>query len=454
MCSIHHHHQLHSHDVMTDTRQDKRQEDEFEQVADSGESCSDASCDTNTIHDEELAHIRQYIRVHDLCTPRPSTLVKTHFKIVINPIITSLAQKKEEAIHLLQRIQESVHSCTSEFDFSLISTKPLEWKGKYVRGNKSCFVSIFVYRDFGCDDDHIQEVDVSVTPQRPPYSSCGATFIIEVVRTKGDSKSFFDFYREFKQAMTGVDELLCSVETEYSMKLPLPLSLKIGEMPINHAKPSVMTVTVEKILKSTNCLNKMAMEPYFESRLEAARMLYDLSLKDPMTLSDSNVVQAVMTILEELLANRDSYFPEVVEQTIVACGSFCEFPCYRRTILQNEDCFLVILRLVGNPGKNEYFFDTAQVRRESARIIAMLCCSDVSAFVTQLQNCQVSWKKWLASLNQIKDTRMRVHTQKIQQVVAKRYLKADGNFNSRGTLPINNYNGSGGSYDNFDHFHY
>ncbi len=76
--------------------------------------------------------------------------------------------------------------------------------------------------------------------------------------------------------------------------------------------------------------------------------------------------------------------------------------------------------MIGNSSMGEHEFETAQLRRECARIIAGLATSDISYFLRVLDNNQVSWKRWIESLDSIKDKRAKVHTQKLKQVIAKR----------------------------------
>ncbi len=379
----------------------------------------------------------------ELCASRPCLLVKTHFTLVVSS--NSRTDETDMAIGLMNEITTAVNSCTNEFDFSLVSKAPLEWKGKYVKGNKSCMVTIFIYIDeIDCNRYSKQADDSDCSKNLKSLPLDSFTLIVEVVKTSGDSKPFFDFYRGFKLAMTGIDGFAANTTNinELNCIDSIPCRMLSDAPPLCPIPTDIM---IDNTLTAIRQLHAMAREPFFEAKLEASRMLYDLSLRDQMILNNPRIIEAIIPILADLIKNRRESFPEVIEQAIVACGSFCENPCYRRPILAQIDCILVILQFVGNPGKNEYFFDTAQVRRESARIISILCSTDVHGFIMQLEVCKVSWKKWLCSLDYIRDPRIKPFTQKIQQVINKRYLKGNHHGN-RETHSFNHY-----YYNGYDH---
>lgn len=308
-------------------------------------------------------------------------LVENNFPVSVEPARQS---------QMLQFIQSIIHNNFSEYDFSDFDSANSQWRGKYIRGNKSCLIYVNLYRDL-CDS-----------------SSSAHSFVIEAVKAKGDGKPFLDFYRQFK-------ELMILSDYAKDAKISEPVCEDFVAANIN---PSLISTSVnsENVLKTLEPIVTMEECPFYETKLEASRMLYDLSKLDQGLINIPDCVILVESILTKLVEQND--FFEVSEQAIITFASFCENPVYQRQFI-HSDALGKISSYVCNSPETKNSYEMAQLRRECARILSLLAQFDASGLIYKLGRDNSSMKKWLLSLDHIVDERMKVHTDKLKKLLSK-----------------------------------
>lgn len=176
--------------------------------------------------------------------------------------------------------------------------------------------------------------------------------------------------------------------------------------------PSSMK-TDEQFLEGIRCIFTMAREPFIETKLEAAKMICELTAEDHQFLTLQDCKTGIMSSLELLIADQDE--EDVRQLAIVALAQFSEIPGYQAEIIRCSvlsDIFL----LADDVPVGEPVFETAQVRRESGRILANITSYDPCRVVKLLQDKDVPVEDWMKK--DLADERLRIHANK-----AKNYMK-------------------------------
>jgi hypothetical protein len=345
------------------------------------------------------------------CPERPFSLVRTNFAIHLKPSAC--------AWDLIQLI----HQCLGNFvqyDFSFIEKSTL-WKGKYIRGSQCCVIYINLY----CELEKSN------------------SFIIEVVKVYGDSKPFCEFFREFRALMTqyqptpvgeaGVLKPSATPNSGYSPKANVESSNVIQPQhsqpwgaespgfvspfpsPINGMAKWKTNMSKEELLVKIEPICKLESSPYYEVKLEAAKMLADLSHLDPHTLTDEHSMREILRILENLIVC--SGFAMVKEQAIIALASFVEIPGYASALLQQSEVIPMLLSFVSNPCDMKKAYETAQLRRECARILEQLVAYDAREFKRYLERRNLSLQIWLERVDDIEDLRTRLSAKRTKHTL-------------------------------------
>jgi hypothetical protein len=181
--------------------------------------------------------------------------------------------------------------------------------------------------------------------------------------------------------------------------------------------------TEEQILAGLEPIVAMEASPCYENKLEAARMLYDISQLDPLLICSERVMDKVVSLLTKLILCPDGkQFPDIVEQAICSFAAFCAHPSYQMKMIYSKALF-VIVSFVSNPIDRKTAFQTAQLRRECAQILVLLVRANVQVIIDRLeQEGKMLVGEWAHNLDAIEDSRMQIHTKKIQSLLSKRLL--------------------------------
>lgn len=346
------------------------------------------------------------------CPERPFSLVRTHFSI----------QLKANAC--VWDLMQLIHQCLSNFsqyDFSFIEKCAL-WKGKYIRGSQCCVIYINLYCELNQSN----------------------TFIIEVVKVFGDSKPFCEFFREFRGLMTQYQQSN-EVETQQQKTAEAirkghesivqrvqsisesPFFWSANNTPSSQSNYSSRfspdgkwktSMTREEFLHKIEPICKMESSPFYEVKLEAAKMLADLTHLDPHMLSDDYCMRDIVHILDNLILR--SGFAMVKEQAIIALAGFVEVPGYASMILQQSEVIPLLLSFVSNPCDSKKAYETAQLRRECARIIEQLVSFDAKEFKRYLERRNLSLQIWLERIEDIEDLRTKLSAKRTKHILIQK----------------------------------
>jgi hypothetical protein len=276
-----------------------------------------------------------------LCAMQPMILNRTHFVIEsakANGICGGLDVFGR--FRTMTRTITAYLSCFNEYDFSFVTPEygsPM-WKGKYLQGSVSCEIDLNIYTGDSPD-----------------------AFIIEASKMKGDAKPFHAFYREFKSVVTNTPEVVRGS--------PFNCSSLPG------------TQSKEQFLHAVRCIFNMATAEYFDSRLEATKMLCDL-LSQPHNqhLQIPEFASACVEHLEALLVDD---FDDVRQFAIIAFTSLKDIPGYKVKLVKSRALPLIFSMVEYVP---EPMYETIQVRRECACFLAALAQFDARAVIDNLQS--------------------------------------------------------------------
>lgn len=379
------------------------------------------SYSTSTGHSDDASPLSE----HSSCPERPFHLKPTHLRLRV----PNSHDDADTVVHIIQQCLESFH----EFDFSFVSSSMI-WKGKFLQGCSSCVIRIHLY----C------ELPSSIHGDASDFH-----YIVESCRIQGDSKPFYDFFKEFRHKLasfgacvvvsresstgnltyaSGEDDFPSPdfvSEDQFTSGLPSsashpqlhasqPLSKKPTlpssvSSPAFHAAPSssssihsVFTpcastflpavanpsprvTTGEEFIACLTPIISMVKSPMYETQLEAARMLWDVANHQESTLlGEPCTVHCLSMLLEKLIV--DTTFHRVREQAIVTLARFVDIPGYAARIVTEASpgLWAILVSYVKNPSDDDRAYDSAQLRRECAFVLATLITCDANRALNRL----------------------------------------------------------------------
>lgn len=406
-----------------------------------------SSEDPHTHFHQLIAGLSQELHQTVDCPERPFHLMKTHInlKLTPEPMKRSLHDQfdndySETKMQALQPVESIILLVTgylntfSDYDFSFFP-KLFMWKGKYLRGSSSCLINIHLYKEKLCDH----------------------AFIIEANRISGEAKPFHEFFKSFKrlllshlpteQSQSSLPTLSSSFNSATSsfddwddMVSPRvfcsPLysqegtpglhlsgmmsSSSVAQSPLKKISCGDFQKSIEPILNMTKC-------HFYEVKLEAAKMLCDIANNcDELYLRDAKCIDQIFKAIENLILHHDGFLT-VKEQAIVAFGSFIE--TNHKEILHRmlrSPVLHTLLQLINNPTHENLTYETAQMRRESARILSILASTDATTVLQSLETQQVTnhaLNRWFDHVESLKDQRTRLYALRIRELLTNAQLQ-------------------------------
>lgn len=179
----------------------------------------------------------------------------------------------------------------------------------------------------------------------------------------GEAKPFHSFYKEFKRLVTNGPE-----------------QEERGNMS-HFSSLDVQKQTKEQFLHSVRSIFIMCTSEYFDSRLQATKMLCDLLCQQQNEhLQCHEFVQACMMCLEKLMVDA---FEEVRQHAIIAFACLKDIPGYLSHMVRSKALPIIFSMLESAP---EPMYDTIQVRRECACILACLAQFEPRAVMENLHS--------------------------------------------------------------------
>jgi uncharacterized membrane protein YgcG len=176
--------------------------------------------------------------------------------------------------------------------------------------------------------------------------------------------------------------------------------------------------SIEPILNMTKC-------PFYEIKLEALKMLCDIIncenfLSVVGNSADMKTIDGIFKSIENLILHSDGFLM-VKEQAIVAFASFTDTNSKDILMRMTKSPILhILLQLVNNPSNDALFYETAQMRRESARVLSTLASFDSKLLLSSLESQSITLttlKKWYDHIDLIRDSRTRLYAQRIRELL-------------------------------------
>ena len=128
-----------------------------------------------------------------------------------------------------------------------------------------------------------------------------------------------------------------------------------------------------------------------ESRIQAAKMLCDVSGKNICYLELEAFRIECMSALKTLLTDDDA---DVRQYAVMATAAFAELPCYIKLFLDSS-ILVAMFELVESTPSPEEAYATAQVRRTAASLLAILSKSDPYTVKAELEKQHCDVERWL-----------------------------------------------------------
>jgi len=139
----------------------------------------------------------------------------------------------------------------------------------------------------------------------------------------------------------------------------------------------------EDYLNALRPILTMAYSSLYETQLEAARMLWDISAQHQPHQQQPCCVEKISHALEHLILY--TTFHSVREQAIVTLARFIDIPGYAQYFLKSTGVVWLLQSYLTNPLDDEKAYDSAQLRRECAYILAALVSCDATSILRHLQ---------------------------------------------------------------------
>jgi hypothetical protein len=158
------------------------------------------------------------------------------------------------------------------------------------------------------------------------------------------------------------------------------------------------TITDEEFLEGVQPIFKMA-ACSIEARVQSVKMLCDVAQKDARYLELPAFRGPCLQLLESLVQDESD---EVRQHAVMAVAALVELNSYREAFLHSS-MLVALFCLVENCQ-----YETAQMRRTAARVLAVLCRTQPYSVRSELQQqCFFDLAGWLQRASCLQDARTR-----------------------------------------------
>lgn len=299
---------------------------------------------------------------------RPQILSRTHFEVA-NSFFSNIPT------NFIDHVNKNVLPKFDSFDFSDFDRDGGVWHGKYIRGATCCDVDVLVYSDRKSE-------------------KC----IVEVNKTKGDSKPYVQFFKDLKAQFVAQTE---------APKQSTPL--------FNFGSLSCSMISDEDYLKGLQPVFRMASAANYEARLESAKMLCDLFQQRQTQLQNDLVREACIRSVENLVHDG---FADVQQFAIMAMSLMAEVDQnYKMDLIKSSALLVVVKMVVDNPNPPTLNFETIQTRRECAKILMTLASDNngpalKSSIIEKAGMGTTFLQEWMNQVRTLTDYRLKMQTAK------------------------------------------
>jgi len=279
---------------------------------------------------------------------KPIQLMRTHFMCFLNVV----------------NIVSKVERCLNKFiEASYQFIKPnCMWEGIFVRGSSQCKFQISIFRE----------------------DNSSSSYIIEGNRLSGDNSPFRTIFNSLKSEFEINDSRRAtSMDPLYtSMPMALPVD----------------PISDKEIASSLSPIIEMAKSKMFESQIAASSVLCDLSFQEDM--QQALCEDSCLNVLVELLLVNGE-FDVCRNNAICALANLSSLQTCQDFLANNSACLTTLLSLAVD---GDYL--SAELRRESARILANICHHFSSRIISVVGLDEL--RKWVSCVDNIKDERLRI----------------------------------------------
>jgi hypothetical protein len=220
------------------------------------------------------------------------------------------------------------------------------------------------------------------------YKNGDGTYIIEGNRLCGDS---FPFSTTFRGLRGKFSEDMSASPTSVTNFQFIPLPDTVSELSSSDIADAVAPILA--MAKSGKC----------ESQVNAAQIMCDLSLQQDMM--EVMCQEDCVTSLIKLVRVEFNYCNQ---HAVCALANLSTSRTCQEILLQDEGFMLHMLQMCCNGN-----FNTAEMRRECARLLANVCSSSPSCAVKLVKGVgEDEVACWLDSVDDLKDERLRLHAER------------------------------------------
>ena len=283
------------------------------------------------------------------CPSAPYGMAKNYVTMV-RPTFTAVRQAVDEFL-----------TNQADYDFLYFEDEYM-WKGRYLCGSSSFDLEINLYHD--------KITDAYTVAVRKISCDCSV------------NGCFNTFFGAMKTALCN-DSSACSAPARKVFCIP---------------KCGGFTVTDEEFLEGVQPIFKMA-ACSIEARVQSVKMLCDVAQKDARYLELPAFRGPCLQLLESLVQDESD---EVRQHAVMAVAALVELNSYREAFLHSS-MLVALFCLVENCQ-----YETAQMRRTAARVLAVLCRTQPYSVRSELQQqCFFDLAGWLQRASCLQDARTR-----------------------------------------------
>lgn len=220
------------------------------------------------------------------------------------------------------------------------------------------------------------------------YKNGDGSYLIEGNRLCGESFPFSTLYRTLRTSFS--DDINSSPKSVTNFQfIPLP--------------ESVVELSSEEVMEAVAPVLAMADSGKLESQVTAAQIFCDLSLQQNM-----NEVLCQQNCISSLVGLTKVEFNYCNQHAVCALANLSSSRSCQEVLLRNDKFLVSLLHLccLGD-------FNTAEMRRECARLLANVCSSSSSCaakFVQAVGEEEVS--RWCSSVATFTDERLKLHAER------------------------------------------
>lgn len=220
------------------------------------------------------------------------------------------------------------------------------------------------------------------------YRENSESFLIEGNRLSGDSAPFHNTYNKIQCCITNTEPKQRARPTGSMDCIPLPAA---EQLPMEDAIAALKPILA------------MAMSSQLDSKVEAVKIICDLSLQ--LDLQSSLCAAGGIEILMELMTVEYGY---CCQYAICALANLSSSRSCQEVLMKGGGQFLQNLLHLVTDGS----YQTTEMRREGARTLANLCCSHSKKIINAIGMDNIS--SWISSVDSLKDERLKLHARRAQ----------------------------------------